>query len=114
FNHHDLDGWQVGVVGGTEQGKGSVRPGSALLREGDSFLVGLERPFVVPPNPAPLVFTYTELGFDPSDPDSINDAFEASLVGPDGTTLVLPFAAGRDAFFNASEDVGVALAPGAS
>jgi PKD domain len=111
FNHTDLNGWSISVVGGTDAGKGSVRPGSAYLEEGDSFLVGIEQAFVVPVNPAPIVFTYTELNFDTSDPDSINDAFEASLVGPDGKPLVYAFNTGRDSFFNATESVGVALGP---
>jgi RHS repeat-associated protein len=106
--------WTIDVVGGTEAGRGSVTAGSAILTEGDSFLVSLERSFVVPENPSPLVFRYTELNFDTSDPDSINDAFEASVVGDDGRTLVQTFASGRDAFFNVSEDVGLALGPGAT
>jgi hypothetical protein len=114
FNHHDLDGWTVTVHGGTEPGKGSVRPGSALLHEGDSFLVGLERAFVMPERPAPLVFSYTDLAFDTSDPDSVNDAFEASVVDAQGHPLVHPFVAGRDAFFNVTEGVGLATGPSAA
>lgn len=112
FNHENLDGWTVTVAGGTEAGKGSVRPGSAWLREGDSFLVGLERSFVVPDHPAPLVFTYTELHFDLTDTNAINDAFEASLVGPDGATLVPAFTVGRDGFFNVTEELGLATGAG--
>jgi hypothetical protein len=114
FNHQDLDGWDVTVFGGSEHGKGSVRPGSAWLREGDSFLVGRERSFVVPPNPAPVVFTYTDLRLDPTDPGSVNDAFEASLVDGQGRTLVHSFAGGRDAYLNVAEDVGRATGPGAA
>ncbi len=112
FNHTNLDGWTVSVVGGTEEGRGSVRPGSALLEEGDSFLVGIEQPFVMPVNPASLVFTYTDLFFDTTDPDSINDAFEVSLVTATGTPLVHTFTTGRDAFFNITEEVGLATGPG--
>ena len=39
---------------------------------------------MVPESPAPVVFRYTELFFDTSDPDSINDAFEASLIDAEG------------------------------
>jgi hypothetical protein len=53
-----------------------------------------------------------ELSFDTSDPDSINDAFEASVLDANGHTLVHTFASGRDAFFNVTEDVGLALGPG--
>jgi RHS repeat-associated protein len=112
FNHQNLNGWDITVQGGSEQGKGSVRPGSALLEEGDSFLVGLEQSFVVPANPAALVFTYTDLYFDTSDPDSMNDAFEASLVDAQGRPLVHPFTSDRDAFFNISEELGLATGPG--
>ena len=33
-----LEGWNVGEVGGSAEGKGTVTAGSAVLREGDSFL----------------------------------------------------------------------------
>jgi hypothetical protein len=112
--HHGLEGWTIHVAGGTEQGKGSVRAGSAILHEGDSFSVSLEREFEVPENPAPLVFRYTELSFDTADPDSINDAFEASVIDAAGRTLVHSFTTGRDAFFNVTEEVGLALGPGAT
>src|SRR5207249_4923739 len=112
--HEGLSDWNISVLGGSTAGKGSVSPGSAILREGDSFQVGLERSFTVVDNRAPLVFTYSDLNFDTSDPDSINDAFEASLVDSQGHTLVHTIAPGRDAFFNASEDVGVALGPEAT
>ncbi|HKB42028.1 MAG TPA: hypothetical protein VKD72_36720, partial [Gemmataceae bacterium] len=61
-----VDGWDVHITGGSPEGKGSVRAGSAILTEGDSFLVGVEQTFVVPTNPAPLVFRYTDLHFDTS------------------------------------------------
>lgn len=114
FNHENLDGWTINVVGGSEQGRGSVQPGSALLREGDSFLVGLAQSFLVPANSASVVFTDTDLFFDTSDLGSINDAFEASLVGPDGQTLVRSFTPGRDSFFNRTEEIGLATGSGAA
>ncbi len=114
FNHENLGGWHIQVVGGTADGRGSVRPGSAVLREGNSYLVGLEQSFTVPANPAPLVFRYTELSFDTADTASMHDAFEASLVDAQGHTLVQPFAAGRDAFFNISEGTDTAVGRGSS
>src|SRR5262249_20731013 len=112
--HGGLSGWDISVTGGSPAGKGSVTVGSAILREGDSFLVGLERSFTVPENPAPLVFRYTELNFDTADPGSIQDAFEASLMDAQGRNLVHPFSPGRDAFLNVTEDVGLALGPEAA
>jgi RHS repeat-associated protein len=106
-----LSAWDISVVVGSPTGKGSVTAGSAILREGDSFQVGLERSFTVPKNPAPLVFHYTDLNFDTSDPGSIKDAFEASLVDAQGQNLVHPYAPGRDAFFNVTEGVGLAVGP---
>src|SRR5207302_6564829 len=82
--HEGLSDWNLSVLGGSPAGQGSVTAGSADLREGDSFQVGLERSFTVADNRAPLVFTYTDLNFDTSDPDSIKDAFEASLVDTQG------------------------------
>ncbi|HVK07210.1 MAG TPA: hypothetical protein VM597_00395, partial [Gemmataceae bacterium] len=115
-----LDGWTIDIAGGSPHGKGNVRHGSAILTEGDSFLVGLHREFVVPEGPVPLVFRYTELDFDTSSQDAappdqkpVNDAFEASVVDAEGRPLVHPFAAGRDAFFNATEGAGLVLGPGA-
>lgn len=109
-----LAGWKIDVAGGSDQGRGSVTHGSAILREGDSFLVSLEQSFIVPAHPAPLAFHFTELNFDTSDPDSINDAFEASLVDDAGHTLVHGFSAARDAFFNITEGLDPALGPRAS
>jgi RHS repeat-associated protein len=106
-----LSAWDVSVVGGSPTGKGSVTAGSAILQEGDSFQVGLQRSFTVPENPAPLVFHYTDLNFDTSDTGSIKDAFEASLVDAQGRNLVHPYAPGRDAFFNVIEGVGLAVGP---
>lgn len=104
-----LQDWSIDIVGGSVDGQGSVREGSAILEEGDSFLVSLEREFQVPENPETLVFTYTDLNFDTSDPDSINDAFEAALVDENGQTLVHTIGNGRETFFNASEDIDSAL-----
>src|SRR5262249_38512441 len=109
--HGGLSGWDLSVVGGSSAGKGSVTVGSAILREGDSFLVGLERSFTVPENPAPLVFHYTNLNFDTTDPSSIKDALEASLVDEQGRNLVHTYRSGTDAFFNVTENIGLAVGP---
>jgi hypothetical protein len=108
-----LDGWVADQSGGSSVGRGSVVPGdefagSAVLSEGDSFLVTLERSFTVPAAPAALEFTYIA-SFDTADPDSIRDAFEAALTGADGRPLAGTFASPRDAFFNVTEGLSPAL-----
>lgn len=108
-----LEDWTTHEFGGSAEGRGSVTDGSAILREGDSFVVALERPFVVPPGATSLQFSFTELSFDFADPDSINDAFEAALLDEHGRTLAHTIGAGRDAFFNITEDQSVALGTGA-
>ncbi len=42
-----LTPWTVGIEGGSQNGMGSVTSGSAVLKEGDSFLVGLQRSFPI-------------------------------------------------------------------
>ena len=107
-----FDGWALNVVGGSESGHGSVTVGSAILHEGDSFLVSLERTFQVPTEPSELVFRFTDLHFDASDPAFINDAFEASLLNSDGLPLVHTIGTPQTAFFNITEDAPVALGAG--
>ena len=104
-----LDDWQVWAVGGTDEGSGSVVPGSALLTEGDSFVVGLSQSFTVPEVNPVLQFTFTDLDFDTTDPDSINDAFEAALVDEQGNPIVHPIRPAQDAFFNITEGEPAAL-----
>lgn len=104
-----LGAWNIGIVGGTPENQGSVTSGSAILHEGDSFLVTLDRGFTVPQSHGFLTFRYTDLNFDTSDPDSINDAFEALLFDDQGHSLVHTFAQSRDAFFNVTEGEPAAL-----
>ena len=93
------------------QGKGTVTAGSAILAEGDSFLVTLDQDLVIPQVPLSLSFTY-EATFDTSDPDSIKDAFEAVLTAADGSPLVYNFAPERDAYFNLTEQMPSVLGTG--
>lgn len=109
-----LHEWTISETGGTESGRGNVTAGSAVMTEGDSFLVTLERDFVVPEDPHNVIFTYTNLQFDTSDPNFINDAFEVALLGDDGNTIVHTFDSNRDAFFNITEDESAALGTGTS
>ena len=103
-----LDGWTASQSGGSLDGMGAVTSGSAVLREGDSFLVTLQQDFTVPDQPLSISFVYTA-SFDTTDPDFINDAFEVALTDADGYSLVDTFDAQRDAFFNLTEDLPVAL-----
>ncbi len=98
-----LAGWDITIVGGSDVGRGTVVEGSAILTEGDSFVTGLERFFEVPNVNPILQFTYTDLQFDTSDRDSVNDAFEASLVDADGFPIVHTIGGDRGAFFNITE-----------
>ncbi len=104
-------GWTLVESGGSESGRGSFtsESGSLALREGDSFLVSIQRAFTIPPNPATLTFTLDELTFDTTDPDFINDAFEAAFLDASGISLVPVIASSRDSFFNATEGEPVAL-----
>ncbi len=106
-----LEGWHVREVGGSAEGKGTVTAGSAVLREGDSFLLTLEHDLTIPVDPVNLSFIY-DAWFDTTDPDSINDAFEAALIDADGNPLVHTFVPDRDACFNLTEEMPSALGPG--
>src|SRR5439155_17713970 len=100
-----LDGWITGQSGGTSGGQGgvSVQDDEALLREGDSFRVTLEKDFIVPAAADLLTFTYDRLDFDTTATSFMKDAFEVSLVDTLGQPLVHTFTTGRDAFFNLAE-----------
>jgi RHS repeat-associated protein len=109
-----LTGWTVFQSGGTALSQGTVtsQSCSAVIAEGDSFVVGLEKSIVVPATPSALRFTFSPPQFDESDTDFINDAFELSLVDTNGKTLVFPYAVNRNAFFNVSEGTSPLSAPG--
>ena len=111
-----LPGWTTTESGGSETGKGTVMADvcHAVMTEGDSFVVTLATVFVVPAAPTPLTFSFSDLQFDTSDPNFINDAFEVALVDPAGVSLVQTFSAGRDAFFNITEGQSAALGQGTS
>ena len=86
---------------------------AAVLTEGDSFVVALERTFVIPDDPTVLSFRYEALNFDTSD-QFVNDAFEVSLTDDQGRSLVFPIADGHTALFNISEGQTAALGPSVS
>ncbi|MFV2069836.1 MAG: Ig-like domain-containing protein, partial [Pirellulales bacterium] len=100
-----LNGWAIGQSGGSAGGQGTVTTldDRAVMREGDSFQVTLEHPFVVPDGADQLHFDLASADFDTTDPAFINDAFEAALLDANGQSLVHTFQGGRDAFFNFTE-----------
>lgn len=110
----DLAGWTAEEFGGSDEERGTVvsENENAVLREGDSFQVSMRKSFVVPENAGSITFTFEELSFDTTDPDSINDAFEVALFGSDGRSLVHSIDGERSTFFNATEDEPTGTAPG--
>ncbi len=83
-----------------------------VLLEGNNFRVDAQRAIAIPDTPSLLSFTYTDLNFDTSDADFINDAFEVALVDSEGNSLVHTIAGSRDAFFNLTEGESASLANG--
>src|SRR5262249_6624971 len=57
---------------------------------------------------ASLSFSYVDLNFDTS-AHFVKDAFEAALLDDQGNSLVPTIGAGKDAFFNITEDTAAAL-----
>lgn len=112
----DLAGWTVTTAGGGDPGNGSVTVdnGNAVLREGNAFLVTLERTFTVPDEPSRLQFMFSGPSFDTTSVGAMKDAFEVALLDAGGAPLVFPFTPGRDAFFNISEGLSAALGAGTS
>ena len=100
-----FSGWTIREWGGSEGAHGTALPGSAVLNEGNSFLVRLERSFALPENATSLIFTY-QASFDNLSAGTIKDAFEVALVDQDGQPLVQAIGPGKVAFFNDSEDLG--------
>ncbi len=107
-----LDGWIASQAGGSGTGHGDVTEGSAVLTEGDSFLVTLQRPITIPDQAQSITIRYTDLSFDTTDPSFINDAFEVALLDSGGNTLVHTFSPGRDAFFNVTEEQEIVVGEG--
>ncbi|MEX1028303.1 MAG: FG-GAP-like repeat-containing protein, partial [Candidatus Paceibacterota bacterium] len=113
FNDH-LTGWTTSESGGTATGHGTVTAQDCVvtLAEGDSFLTTLATTFIVPDGATELSFTYSNLNFDTTGPDFINDAFEVALLDRVGNPLVSPYVSNRDAFFNVTEEFDVTVGTG--
>ncbi len=85
-----LDGWQVyaAPTAGTA-GRVTVAPDkscTAVMNEGDSFLVTLSRNLVIPTLPSTLNLTYT-VDFDTTTAGAMRDAFEVAIVDAAGRPL---------------------------
>jgi RHS repeat-associated protein len=107
-----IENWTVREHDGkTNPGSVVVEGNDLILREGDSFSVAMERSLVIPSNPTVLTFDYTAT-FDTTEPDFINDAFEASFVGTDGASLAPTVRLKRDTFFNHTEGEAALLGAG--
>ncbi len=110
----DPEVWTSFEDGGSASGKGTTTVEEMLgtIVEGDSFVVGMERTIAIPSVASQLRFSVVSSVFDTSATGGIRDAFEAALVDDQGRPVVLPFAAGRDAFFNLTEGIPAAMGPG--
>ena len=129
----NLTGWTIQENGGSPNGKGKVTANNceAVITEGDSFLVSLEKTFTIPTGAGLLWITYTAPSFDTTATNFMRDAFEAALVDASGrpltftiqgaagvapasatTPAILP--ASPDAFFNHTEGHAPFIAPGAA
>ena len=100
-----LSGWTFTQFGGTEMGKGSVSSPSctAVLSEGDSYAVTLEKDIVIPSQPTVFSIDISNPVFDRTSLDRMKDAFEIALVDRNGNSLVTTVRPGSNALFNATE-----------
>ena len=110
----NLTGWTVFENGGPSDSKGSVtsQSCSAVLREGNSFEVGLSKDFVVPATSSAVSLSYDGLVFDETASGFIRDAFEISLLDEFGNSLVQSIESERASIFNATEGLPNAIASG--
>ena len=110
-----LDGWTVEESGGSgTPGSVVADSGTALLQEGDSFLVSLRQSLVLPAGATSLSFRLIEApGFD-STADAVPDAFEFSLLDEDSAPVLDSWDVLATSLFNVQEDGTRTLAPSVS
>ncbi|MCA9078376.1 MAG: putative Ig domain-containing protein [Planctomycetaceae bacterium] len=77
------------------------------LTEESDFDTFHSDPFTISATTEAVSLRFTDLQFDTTDTDDINDAFELSLVDAGGVPLVGTIFEGRDAFFNLTEGESV-------
>ena len=118
----NLVGWNVTASGpgdhrpsGADFVPGSVVPDpnfscAALMTEGDSFLVGMERSWGIPANSNVLSVTYQLLNFDTSATNLMRDAFELAVLDDTGRPLTFTVQ-GADGVTASSAQASQALPP---
>ncbi|MBD2365063.1 tandem-95 repeat protein [Anabaena minutissima FACHB-250] len=84
----------------------------SLLQEQTDFSPNRSVDLVIPARPSILQFKITEIVFDITDSESINDAFEVALLDVQGNSLVHPISPGQDSFFNLTEGLSAATGAG--
>ena len=101
----NLGGWTIFESGGvgTNKGTATAQSCSAVILEGSSFVVGIEKNVLIPSTPSAIEITYQDLNFDTRSTGFVRDAFEVALVDKNGNSLVQNYLPGRDAFFNSTE-----------
>ncbi|MCC3568788.1 MAG: DUF4114 domain-containing protein [Microcoleus sp. PH2017_31_RDM_U_A] len=89
-------------------------PDTVWLTEGTVFANKIERTVTIGASPATLNIGIVGLSFDTSDtnPKSINDALEISLLDANGKPLTGTIGSGKNALFNITEGNAPQLAPG--
>ena len=87
-------------------------PEGILLAEGSDFEVEYVQPLTVPSASSVITIDYSELNFDTTDTDSINDALEFALVDESGKSLIHTIGSNQTAFFNLTEGEAAQIAPG--
>ncbi len=108
-----LRDWITTEYGGTQVGRGgaTINNTTAILREGTSFYVSLERDFKITAKSSVFSFDFSAL---PTNPNNlgVKDAFEVAFLDASGKSLVPTIGAGQDAFFNQTMSQPASLAPG--
>ena len=87
-------------------------PEGILLAEGSDFDVKYVQPLTIPSASSVVTIDYSNLNFDTTDTDSINDALEFALVDESGKSLIHTIGANQTAFFNLTEGETAKIAPG--
>ncbi len=80
-------GWVVSRAPAATPGSVIFTNCEAVMTEGDSFTVTLEKSFIIPPTPGLLTIQYSAPTFDSSATNLMRDAFEAALVDASGRPL---------------------------
>lgn len=109
-----LAGWDVDIRGhrtAGEAGQVLATAGRIQLVENGSFLVSVNKGFVVPASPERLEIDLAAIGLEPA-AGGIPDAFELSLLDPAGNSLVPVHRSGATSFFNVNPGGVTELASG--